>query len=409
MREDKSARPADRDRAADTAREKARLRSKALRAQAGDIFEQSVSVQIERGHLAPEAGRTRAELSPRTWYRLPIAAGVSGDGSGYHIYIKSAPTEHLCVFFSGGGVAWNEFTAARPVTSARVAAGKPNYYWNNLRPFTQLMNINVGITQADSERNPFADWNFVVITYSTGDMHVGRSSMEYRTKDGEKHTLYFHGYENYRAAMLEAVRYFPAPDKLLIAGNSAGAFAVPALADEICSTFYPSVDDVTLLSDSGLLYNRHWKRIARSVWKSPRAVWAPINSANITLDWYRALHAKYGRRLRYLFASSTRDCLLSSYLSELTRREFRTDAAMQELYFSHLKEMTAALKALEPQFGIFINNWSNILTHGGTWHTAVREPIFNFKTVDGVTMADWLSDAVEGNVYDVGLRLLDLP
>ena len=55
-----------------------------------------------------------------------------------------------------------------------VAAGAPNYYWNNLRPFTQFMNINIGITETDTARNPFDDWNFVVITYATGDFHVGQ-------------------------------------------------------------------------------------------------------------------------------------------------------------------------------------------------------------------------------------------
>ena len=59
--------------------------------------------------------------------------------------LKRAQSDNLCVFLSGGGVAWNEYTAARPVTGGKVAAGLPNYYWNNLRPFTQIMNINIGI------------------------------------------------------------------------------------------------------------------------------------------------------------------------------------------------------------------------------------------------------------------------
>ena len=64
------------------------------------------------------------------WYRVPLERGLSGDGSEYYIYAKLADPEKLCVFFSGGGVAWNEFTAARPVTGGKVATGQPNFYWN---------------------------------------------------------------------------------------------------------------------------------------------------------------------------------------------------------------------------------------------------------------------------------------
>ena len=62
---------------------------------------------------------------------------------------------------------------------------------------------------------------------------------------------------------------FKNPKKLLIAGNSAGAFAVPALTDEILRTWYPDVSDVTLLSDSALLLYNKWEYTAREVWKAP--------------------------------------------------------------------------------------------------------------------------------------------
>ena len=71
------------------------------------------------------------------WYRVPLPEGISGDGSGYHTYISKGRSNNLCIILSGGGVAWNEYTAARPVTGGKVAAGLPNFYWNNLRPFNE--------------------------------------------------------------------------------------------------------------------------------------------------------------------------------------------------------------------------------------------------------------------------------
>ena len=65
------------------------------------------------------------------------------------------------------------------------------------------------------------------------------------------------------------------------------------------------------------------------------------------------------------------------------------------------------LKEITPHFGIFLNEWKiPLITMGGTVHCSVREPHFTLFTQNGISMADWLKDAVEGKVYDVGLDLL---
>ncbi len=343
----------------------------------------------------------------KTWYRVPIADGMAGDGSPYHIYIKRGRTNHLCVFLSGGGVAWNEYTASHPVTSGRVVSGQPNYYWSNLRPFTQIMNINVGITATNTDRNPFDDWNFIVITYATGDFHVGNGDWTYTTETGSEEVLHFCGHRNFRGGMDAGAKLFPHCDKLLIAGNSAGSFAVPALAGEIVEDYYPDCSDVTLFSDSGQLIYKHWKHTARDIWKAAPSVWKPLHSGNITLDWYESLAERYGDRFRYLYASSTRDYLLSAFYNDVTHKTYKTDADVQEVYYHQLVEMTAELRKILPGVSFFINDWQNVLyTKGGTIHTVVREPYFFLHTKDGISMAEWLRDAVYGKRYDVSMHLL---
>lgn len=375
----------------------------------GDFFENSIGKTIADTSLA--APVLDGEPQPGTWYRILIPEGVSGDGSCYYIYLKKGTSDHLCLFFSGGGVAWNEYTAARPVTGGKVAAGMPNYYWNNLRPFTQIMNIHIGITEAANPLNPFNDWNFVIITYATGDFHVGNHDFPYEAEDGSQQVVHFHGYRNFQEAMKVAQGFFPAPDKLLIAGDSAGAFAVPALSDEILQQSYPACSDVTLFSDSGQLLYKHWRRTAREIWKADEKIWKPLHTSNITMDWYHRLYEKYGDRIRYLYASSTHDYLLSAYYNDVTHKRYHTDADVQEAFYHQLQEMVLDFKQMAPSSGIFLNDWKNMMVmktglHGGTVHTAVRQINFHMKTRSGVTMAQWLSDAVNGNVYDVGMELL---
>ena len=116
----------------------------------GDFVENSLEKAIvQRNRLAEELPENPEKLK---WYRVSLENSNSGDGSEYYIYVKIGNPDKLCIFFSGGGVAWNEYTAARPVTGAKLAAGLPNYYWNNLRPVTQIMNINFGITDVSSEK-----------------------------------------------------------------------------------------------------------------------------------------------------------------------------------------------------------------------------------------------------------------
>ena len=369
----------------------------------GNILDNAVSRGIEKRYEAPIlSGSPERDI----WYRIPLAAGMSGDGTGYHIYLKTGFLNKLCIFLSGGGVAWNEYTAARPVTGGAVAAHLPNFYWNNLRPMTQIMNINNGITDIKNAENPFKDWNFIIITYATGDFHTGDNDYHYRNENGEDEVLHFHGLKNFLAGMRVAKEYFPSPESLLIAGDSAGAFAVPAVSDRILSVFYPACKDVTLFSDSGqLIYNR-WRTTARDIWHAPSDIWSPVKTGNITADWYRALYKKYGDTLRYLYAGSPRDYLLSAYYNDVVTHRYSSDPQVQEKYRQNMRVMLRELKEITPHFGFFIYNWPSLRISGGTAHTSVRHHTFFMRTKSGVSMAEWLLGSVCGDVRDINLDLM---
>ena len=403
--------------AASSGKELAGHAVEALQERIGDRAANAIGNVMETAHFeAPELlvhpGQGAAEPVPemelRQWYRVPVEGGKTADGSEYHIYVRKGTTNHLCVFLSGGGIAWNPYTAARPVTGGRVLAWHPNYYWSNLRPFTQFFNIGVGITDNSARRNPFRDWNFVVITYATGDMHLGRNIYRYKDEEGQEQCLYFHGYENFMMSMRIARTLFTEADKLLIAGESAGAFAVPALAEQIHQEFYPSCRDVTLFSDSALLLNKEWKKTAREVWNVREETVRDIKGRNLTLDWYRALYRRRGDQYRYLYACSVRDYLLSAFYNDVHNKTYDTDERMQRLFTRQLRDMVRALQKVTPSFGIFLYDWRRpVLYRGGTIHTMVRQPEFYLHRRGVPSMAKWLAAAVEGETQSVGLELLE--
>ncbi len=385
-----------------------RQRAEKLAANVGSLAENSIGTVIEHRQEAPVLS---GEPSSHVWYQIPLPDAISGDGSEFHCYLKKGTNNHLVIFLSGGGVAWNDFTAARPVTGARVAAGEPNYYWNNLRPFTQIMNINIGITEADSAHNPFRDWNFLVIPYTTGDFHVGNREVPYADEEGQAQILHCHGEANVTAALTVCKSFFPDPDQLLIAGDSAGAFAVPAVSGRIADEWYPNVQDITLFSDSALLLNRDWRSIARDFWGAAPSVWQALETPNICYDWYQVLLTSHPGRFHVLYATSTHDYLLSAFYNDMTNKVYKTNAGVRSAYYRQTRNMARWLRDLAPDTVFFINNWVNPLftkAQMGTIHTAVRQPYFYVPNHGGVSMATWLSDAVSGNRYDVGTELLHM-
>ena len=90
----------------------------------------------------------------------------------------------------------------------------------------------------------------------------------------------------------------------------------------------------------------------------------------------------------------------------MANRTYKTDGEVQEIFRLQLKKMVRELKAITPRFSFFLNDWKNLfLMRGGTVHTAVRQRRFYVK-LNGISMAQWLGQAVEGNLRDVGLELL---
>ena len=354
-----------------------------------------------------EAPVPDGEPQNNIWYRIMIPEGKTADGSEYHIYIKKASSNNLCIFLSGGGVAWNEYMADRPISGGAVISGLPNYYWNNLRPLTRIMNINNGITEIGNPFNPFDDWSFIIITYATGDFHVGGNDFKYISESGEEKIIHFNGLKNFEAGMNRGKEFFDSPEKLLIAGDSAGAFAVPALTPRILENYYPDCLDITLLSDSAQLLYSDWKKTAKDIWGAPNDIYSSLSSENITLDWYKRLYAEYGGRLTYLYASSTRDYLLSAYYNDVINHKYKSEPLIQDEFHKKMREMLGQLKDITSRFGLFIYRWPALQMPSGTVHTCVRHKRFYLKNLSGISMADWLMNAVNGTVYDVGMDFIE--
>ena len=69
--------------------------------------------------------------------------------------------------------------------------------------------------------------------------------------------------------------------------------------------------------------------------------------------------------------------------------------------------MLGQLKDITSRFGLFIYRWPALQMPSGTVHTCVRHKRFYLKNLSGISMADWLMNAVNGTVYDVGMDFIE--
>lgn len=344
----------------------------------------------------PESGR---------WYRIYAKGCTAANGEDTYADYFQGTENKLLVFFQGGGVSWNEYTAARPASlySRNMAEG---FYMIHVDLFTDL-GLNHGIFE-NNRRNPFQNWSKLVIPYDTGDFHVGNGDFLYTALDGGKRILHHHGYRKYRKVMETVTKLAAAPDRLLICGCSGGGFGAALLADDLMS-YYPDCGDAVVLVDSGFFRLKDWRSIAENVWHSPEEICARIHSDNITLDALTALHEKYGSRVRILLTCSTRDCELGRMQNYIDNGDFSFTRDSGDLAQDNLRQMCGALLEQVPDAGLFVFDAPDRRHRKEklTIHCIIADKVMYEYPVEGVTAASWLEKAMNGSAERIGTKLLE--
>ena len=160
-----------------------------------------------------------------------FAAGdgpVCGAGTPYAMATRDQGSENLMIFLEGGGACWSDFCLY-------VSEATPDI------PGT-------GLLDPARANNPVRDWNVAYVPYCDGSLHAGDTEVD---TDGDGHADRFqHGLHNLSAALDVAVRAFPAPRRILLAGQSGGGFGT-IFALPLVRHLYPGVP-IDVLDDSGV-------------------------------------------------------------------------------------------------------------------------------------------------------------
>ena len=346
----------------------------------------------------PEAGQ---------WYILHPEGTKTADGEAMPTRVRVGSENKLIVYFLGGGMSTDANMAAHPYQGIWLGEG---FYSNDLSgQLPMVCQLGLADSQAD---NPFRDWSVIVVPYTTADFHVGDGEFVYTDENGEKKTLYHHGYQNYRAVMDMATQYVgAAPEELLIAGYSAGGFAATMLAEELMTDYFPQAAHVTVCVDSSVLVLDNWQEILCEVWHAPESVTEKCVTGNPVTDGLTALYERYGDSLSYLYLGSVRDGALAQYQAYYDEGTFFWYEDNIPAYSENLKGMLSDLQENVPTIGIYLFDnlpYSKFLRGSRlTQHTVLATNGASLTLSEGIRPLDWLYEATCGRVSSVGLDKLD--
>ncbi|WOO35954.1 pectin acetylesterase-family hydrolase [Anaerocolumna sp. AGMB13020] len=340
------------------------------------------------------------------WNRIDLGNTVtSADGSEYYVLTKKGqnPEEenNWIIYFSGGGMNWDENSTANPINLANILKGEGLTYFSSI-PFYKL-NTMKGILEEGNDKNPFGDWNYLYIPYATGDFHIGNNLVEYERK-GKTYKSFHNGRNNVLAALEWFQRNAGTPDKIFVCGESAGGFGAAFWTPYIAE----SVPEARIYeyTDSSYIQTDKWEYIMDSYWNAEvedNFHFRP--EADIIKAVFQA-NAEKHPDITYLQSNTLYDNLLLNFQKRLNDEKV-TDLEYKDIWSTQMLASAAALSENFSNYHYFITDYGLDEKTGTTPHTLSASKDFYESKEDGISLSEWLYQAVEFEAYrNVGSRFM---
>lgn len=342
---------------------------------------------------------TTTELPLNTWTRIDLSDQTRcSDGSDYRIYARRGESPNLLIHFAGGGMAWDARSASQPITL--TSAG--GFYFPNI---WEIIRATLGgVFNHDNPQNPFAGWNEVYIPYCTGDFHIGDTSITYTLDNSESLTIHHSGRQNVTEALDWVYSTFHQPTKLVVSGESAGAFGstfwVPIIAEHYTTseTFH--------LSDGAFLRAPNWNAIINDVWKAESQLrYGFTPTENLINSAYFHDVSATDSQITYLQINTLYDGVLTYFDSVLN--DATADSNYAETWSQAMRASIAEVAASDLDYNYYLTDYGLDPQTGTTPHTSISSALFYEIEQDDGRLTDWVRRIViDGERLSVGTDFL---
>ncbi|HYD87975.1 MAG TPA: pectin acetylesterase-family hydrolase [Vitreimonas sp.] len=304
-----------------------------------------------------------------------------GADPAFKFWARRGVSNNLVVFFDGGGACWDNLTCSVP----RLASGRgeeDGFYKAELIPGDDPSAMS-GLFDLDNPRNPVRDWSFVFVPYCTGDVHSGSNTATYTDPDtGEEFKIEHRGADNFRIVLEWVRQNFAAPDQILVAGSSAGAYGAATHFARIREAFPGG--RALMLGDAGQgVTTRDFLNVRNASWgyQLPQNVFGADGAITADEDivGLLATHYPQDRFAQYTTAQ------------DITQTAFYALMGVPQACRTWSAKMTGDLTRRQQA-----PNFRSYLASGQT-HTILRSPLFYSQRSGGMPFAEWLAAALQSD------------
>lgn len=338
------------------------------------IVSVSLSLSITYRPLEAQDGGelpSRAELSAGWNELIPGGDTICSRGTPYSFFVRPAESEKVAIYFQGGGACWNGDTCA-PVTGTFLDAVNP-----------LEVDGGQGIFNFDNPENPLTDYNMVVVSYCTGDVHTGNNTVTYEAEDGTPLTIEHKGFVNANAVLDWVYANYTDPSEIVITGCSAGSYGsimhAPYVMEQYPETPVYQIGDagIGIIFEVGTLLNL-WGFYGNL------PEWAPdlatIEGSETYISEVYTAFANQFPENQFAQVTTFTDTVQTGF--------YALSGGNLGGWMRWREDNLLALQESLPNFRSF--------TAGGAQHCIVPYDYFYTYAVDGVRFRDWFADYIAG-------------
>jgi PKD repeat protein len=281
-------------------------------------------------------------------------------GNQFSMFTRDGSSNNLLIFLQGGGF-------CSPFACEAVEAGVPF--------------VPLGMLSPTDAENPAANYNVGYVPYCDGSGMMGNNEVD---SDGDGvNDRFFKGIQNLSASLDVIAQTYPAPDKIVLAGNSAGGFAVHA-ALPLVRKLYPDVR-IEVINDSGV------------------GILGPGGMQSL-IDYWNA---------GAFFPSSCTDCIgADGNLTDYHKYQLAQDPNTRMAYISSRQDATFAalipgggaafeaelIEAADELHAAFPDRFNSLIANGDDHTFLIRD--FTFQ-VNNTSVRSWVNEMIsEGGTWN---------
>lgn len=342
------------------------------------------------------------EIKDREWHTVALGnPTVCSDGSPFSIFARKGSSDNLIIHFSGGGACWDNPTCASPMTLMNLfdSESKELTAYYVPRILKVIPAILSGLLDQEPS-NPFKDWNVVYIPYCTGDLHVGNAVNSY-SFDGRKFDVHHNGRNNSLTALQWVFDNFKNPGKILVSGESAGAYASAFWAPVVAQQYENK--KIYQLSDGSLITSGRWNEIMDTVWKAETQSRLKFKiGKDIFEDAMLQRQDSLNYRIKHLQSNTIYDGVLTRFSAALNHTSTSTNDFIDDWSL----KMLSSMKRLDDsglEYAYFLSDCQYNSKNHTTPHT-LTGIYYNNCSSDQVSYPDWLKKNI---IDDVSLSVGD--